>query len=132
VVLFDGMCNLCNGFVRFVIARDPAGRFQFAPLQSEIAGRLIRQAGGTGPATESIVLIDAEGMHTRSSAALRIARRLAFPWPIAFALAAIPRPVRDWAYDAVAARRYRWFGRREVCMRPTPELRARFLSEARD
>jgi predicted DCC family thiol-disulfide oxidoreductase YuxK len=127
IVLFDGVCNLCNGFVRFVIARDGEGRFHFAPLQGEAARRLIREAGGLDAAGDSIVLIEGGQLFTRSSAALRIARRLSSLWPLAYALIVVPRPVRDWAYDAVARNRYRWFGTRDVCMAPTPELKARFL-----
>ena len=128
IVLFDGVCNLCNGFVQFVIARDPAGRFRFAPLQAETAQRLIRDRGGVDTAGDSIVLIEGERLYARSSAALRIARHLSFAWPFAYALIAVPRPLRDWVYDVVARNRYRWFGRREVCMTPTAELRSRFLT----
>ena len=127
IVLFDGVCNLCNGVVRFVIARDPAGRFRFAPLQAETAQPLIRAAGGLHGASDSIVLIEGDRLYTRSSAALRIARHLSFAWPLLYVLMAVPRPLRDWGYDVVARRRYRWFGRRDACMVPTPELRARFL-----
>jgi predicted DCC family thiol-disulfide oxidoreductase YuxK len=127
VLLFDGVCTLCNGFVRFVIERDPAGRFQFAPLQSAAARRVL---GATPqPLPDSLVLVENGRLFTRSTAALRVARGLRFPWPLAYVFVAVPRPVRDWMYDAVARNRYRWFGRRDVCMVPTPELRARFLDD---
>jgi predicted DCC family thiol-disulfide oxidoreductase YuxK len=126
-VLFDGVCNLCNGFVRFVIARDPARRFQFASLQSDTAGRLIREAGGAGAPTDSIVLIEEARVYVRSTAALRIAKRLGLPWSLAFGLVIVPRPLRDWGYDLVARSRYRWFGKRDVCMTPTAETSDRFL-----
>jgi predicted DCC family thiol-disulfide oxidoreductase YuxK len=128
-VLFDGVCNLCNGLVRFVIARDPARRFQFAPLQSDSAERLIHEAGGGAAATDSLVLIEGEGvqMYVRSTAALRIARGLSWPWPLLYAFIVVPRPVRDWAYDVVARHRYQWFGKRDVCMTPTVETNGRFL-----
>jgi predicted DCC family thiol-disulfide oxidoreductase YuxK len=127
VLLFDGVCTLCNGFVRFVIERDPAGRFQFAPLQSDAARRLLGAA--QQPLPDSLVLVEDSRLFTRSTAALRVARGLRFPWPLAYVFVAVPRPVRDWVYDAVARNRYRWFGRREICMVPTPELRSRFLND---
>jgi predicted DCC family thiol-disulfide oxidoreductase YuxK len=123
VVLFDGVCNLCNGAVRFILARDPAARFRFASLQSDAARRLL---GDGGPA-ETIVLLDAGKTYVISTAALRIARGLRFPWPLLYAFVAVPRPVRDLIYDWVARHRYRWFGKRDTCMLPTPELRERFL-----
>ena len=127
MLLFDGVCTLCNGFVRFVIARDPAGRFQFAPLQSDAARRVLGAA--PQPLPDSLVLVENGRLFTRSTAALRVARGLRFPWPLAYVFVAVPRPVRDYLYDAVARNRYRWFGRRESCMVPTPELRARFLDD---
>jgi predicted DCC family thiol-disulfide oxidoreductase YuxK len=127
VILFDGVCNLCNGFVQFVIARDPAGRFRFGPLQSAAAQRLIAtsQIGEHGP--DSVVLVEDGRVWTRSTAALRVVRHLHRPWPIAYGFIVVPRPLRDWVYDTVARNRYRWFGRRDVCMVPTPDLRKRFL-----
>jgi len=127
VILFDGLCNLCNGFVQFVIARDPAARFRFAPLQSESGRRVLRSAALPDPFPETVVLVEAGRPFTRSAAVLRIVRRLRAPWPLAYAMILIPRPLRDWLYDAIARRRYRWFGKREECMVPTPELRRRFL-----
>jgi predicted DCC family thiol-disulfide oxidoreductase YuxK len=127
VILFDGVCNLCNGCVQFIIARDPARRFQFAALQSDSARRMLARLDRSGALPDSIVLVDGGRVYTRSSAALRIARGLRFPWSLARALTVVPRPLRDWVYDLVARNRYRWFGTTDVCMTPTPELRARFL-----
>ena len=127
VVLFDGVCNLCNGFVQFVIPRDPRGRFQFASLGSDGAARALGGVPGPGPGPETIVLIEDGEVFTRSTAALRIARRLTFPWPLAYGLILVPRPLRDLVYDAIARRRYRWFGCRESCMVPDPAFRNRFL-----
>jgi predicted DCC family thiol-disulfide oxidoreductase YuxK len=127
LILFDGVCNLCNGFVQFVIERDPGARFRFGALQSSSARQLLDLHGAANPLPDSIVLVEAGRAVTRSTAALRIARCLTFPWPLAYALVAVPRPLRDWIYDLVARRRYRWFGRREGCMIPTPALRARFI-----
>jgi predicted DCC family thiol-disulfide oxidoreductase YuxK len=123
IVLFDGVCNLCNGAVRFILARDPGARFRFASLQSDVARRLLK---GALPA-ETMVLIEAGKVHTKSDAALRIARELRAPWPLLYAFAAIPRGFRDMLYDWIARHRYAWFGKRDACMLPTPQMRGRFL-----
>jgi predicted DCC family thiol-disulfide oxidoreductase YuxK len=125
--LFDGVCNLCNRFVQFVIEHDPDGRFQFAALQSAAARRVLTGYHPLSPVPDSVVLVEDGRVFTGSTAALRIARGLRFPWTLAAALLAIPRPLRDWIYAFVARRRYRWFGQREHCMVPTPALRSRFL-----
>jgi predicted DCC family thiol-disulfide oxidoreductase YuxK len=127
VVLFDGVCNLCNGIVRFVIARDPDAHFQFAPITSGAAARLLDGVASPDSRLDSLILIDNGRVFTRSDAALRIARCLTFPWPVAYGLVILPRAWRDAAYDFIARRRYRWFGRRETCMAPSPAIRARFL-----
>jgi predicted DCC family thiol-disulfide oxidoreductase YuxK len=129
VILFDGVCNLCNRFVHFVIARDPSGRFHFGALQSDAARRMLREAYTPATVPDSIVLVDEGRVFTRSTAALRVARGLRFPWPLAYGLIAVPRPLRDWVYDIVARNRYVWFGKRDACMVPTPDLRARFLGD---
>jgi predicted DCC family thiol-disulfide oxidoreductase YuxK len=123
IVLFDGVCNLCNGFVQFLLARDRRGRFQFASLQSDAARRVLRG----DPPPETVVLVARGRTYIKSSAALRIARGLPFPWPLLYGLIVIPGPLRDLVYDWVARHRYAWFGKRESCMLPTPELRQRFL-----
>ena len=129
VILFDGACNLCDRTVRFVAARDRAGYFQFASLSSPAAVRLLRGYPAERPPSDSIVLIDHGRVFRRSDAALRVARRLSFPWPLASLLLVIPRFLRDSIYDAVAARRYRWFGRRDVCDLPDPGIRGRLLDD---
>ena len=126
MILFDGVCNLCNGAVQFVIERDPAARFGFAALQSPVAARLTASSR-IGDRLDSIVLVEDGRVWTQSTAALRIARRLRFPWPATYAMIVVPPPLRDWIYNLVARNRYRWFGKRETCMVPTPALRARFL-----
>ncbi|MBL8990405.1 MAG: thiol-disulfide oxidoreductase DCC family protein [Phycisphaerae bacterium] len=130
VVLFDGVCNLCNGSVRFIVRRDRAGRIAFAPLGSPAAARVLSAAGVEGVALpDSLVLVRSGRVHVCSGAALRIAGLLRWPWPVLTVLLAIPWPLRDWVYRWVARNRYRWFGRRETCMMPTPELRSRFLAD---
>lgn len=127
VILFDGVCNLCAGVVRFVSRRDPHARFRFASLQSDAARALLASAGAPSPLPDSIVLLDDGRVFVESDAALRIARALRFPWPLLAAFLVLPRFVRDPLYRFVARRRYRWFGRTDSCMVPTPDLRARFL-----
>lgn len=127
MILFDGVCNLCNAFVDFVIARDPDARFRFASLQSDAARRLLSGMELGAARGDSVVLVERGQVFTQSEAALRIARRLGAPWRFAYPLVAVPRPIRDWAYQFVARNRYRWFGKREACRIPTPDLRRRFL-----
>lgn len=127
IVLFDGVCNLCNGAVKFIVRRDPRGRFRFAPLGTRAAEAALREADHRGELPDSIVLIEDGRVYTLSSAALRIARRLRWPWPLLGVLIIVPKGLRDAAYRRVARNRYRWFGRTDACMTPTPDLRARFL-----
>ncbi len=132
IVLFDGVCNLCNGFVNFVIDRDPAGYFKFGALQSEAARPYLERFGLRPDYMESIVLIDGGRLYRDSTAALRILRRLKGFWPLLYGLIVIPRPLRDMAYRWIARYRYRWFGRREQCRVPTPDLMVRFLGSTLD
>ncbi|SNR38990.1 MULTISPECIES: thiol-disulfide oxidoreductase DCC family protein [Hymenobacter] len=128
-ILFDGVCNLCNGFVQFVIEHDAAGRFRFAALQSE-KGKALLQAHGIQPVAEpgTVVLVQDGKAYTHSAAALGVLRGLGGYWAAAATvLLLLPRPIRDAAYRLVARNRYRWFGRQESCWLPTPELAARFL-----
>ena len=131
-LLFDGVCNLCNAAVRWVIARDRRSVFRFASLQSRVGQEALerRRGGGAGtsaPIPDSMLLLDEAGVHARSEAVLRIVRRLGLPWSLLAIAAVIPRGIRDSLYDWVARNRYRWFGRRSACMVPTSELGARFL-----
>jgi predicted DCC family thiol-disulfide oxidoreductase YuxK len=131
LVLFDGVCNLCNSAVNFVIDRDPRAVFRFASLQSQ-AGRTAIRAHGGEPAQgdpDTILLVENGRLFDRSTAALRIARRLAGAWKLLYALVVVPRPLRDLVYKWIARNRYRWFGKAEVCRVPTAALRARFVDE---
>jgi len=127
VLLFDGVCNLCHAAVRFAIRHDRSGRVQFAPLQSKVAHRLL--ASCDSPPAETVVLIARGQVYTRSDAVLALLRELDRPWPQLYALRAIPRPLRDRLYAYVARHRYRWFGRKTVCPRPTEEQLSRFLAD---
>jgi predicted DCC family thiol-disulfide oxidoreductase YuxK len=127
ILLIDGECNVCTWTVQFVVPRDPEGRFAFAALQSPAGRRLLEQAGQPPERLETVVLLEDGAVHRRSSAVLRVVRRLSGAWPLLYALWLIPRPLRDRVYDAFAARRYRWFGRRDRCLVPSPDLAPRFL-----
>ena len=130
IILFDGVCNLCISAVQRVIERDKKERFYFASLQSDAARQELERLLGAeeiDALPDSIVLLDPEGVHTRSAAALRIARGLGFPYALLRLGVVLPRPIRDAIYDLIARNRYRWFGRRDTCMTPTPDLAARFL-----
>ena len=127
IILFDGVCNLCTASVRFVIARDRRRRFRFASLQSPVADRLLGPDIETGGRLGSVVLVLGDRTYRKSSAALRTLWRLDGLWPLLAALLIVPRPIRDWAYDWIGSRRYRFFGKREVCWVPTPELAERFV-----
>lgn len=125
LLLFDGMCNLCNGLVQFVIKRDRRGVFHFATLQSATAKRLL--GADAAEAASTFVYWRHGTPLTRSTAALHVARHLGGAWPLAFGLIIVPRPLRDAVYDLVARKRYRWFGRRDTCMVPEPGTASRFL-----
>ena len=131
VLLFDGVCNLCDGAVQFVMRHDPGERFLFASLQSEAARPYLDRAGLGADYLASLVLVDEAGrIHTGADAALGVGRRLRAPWRhLAAAARAVPRPVREAVYRAVARGRYRVFGKREACRIPTPAERARFLED---
>jgi len=127
VVLFDGVCNLCNGSVQFILKRDPQGRFRFASLQSEPGRRLMTEHGLDPDALSSVVVVEEGRVWKESSAALRIARHLPGAWKLLRVFTLVPRPLRDAAYRLIARNRYRWFGKMEACWLPTPELKGRFL-----
>lgn len=126
-MLFDGVCNFCNASINFVIEHDKAGYFKFAPLQSEIGGELTAKHRIDRVETDSVILVEDGKVYTHSDAALAIARHLTGMWSWAYALRVVPRSIRDLAYKLIARNRYRLFGRRDACMMPTPEIRARFL-----
>lgn len=129
VMLFDGVCNFCNRSVRFVMRHDRRDYFRFAALQSEAGERLQHEYGFDATQLDTFILIENGRAYERSTAALRLMRRLAFPYSLAGYLTIVPRPIRDFFYDQFARRRYRWFGRRDTCMVPTEKQRARFLAD---
>jgi predicted DCC family thiol-disulfide oxidoreductase YuxK len=123
VILFDGVCNLCTGSVQFVIERDSRKRFRFASLQSPVAEQLL----GRRDDLESVVLVENGEIYRKSTAALRIARRLDGLWPLLAVFLVLPRFLRDAVYDWIGRRRYRMFGKRDACWVPSAELAERFL-----
>ena len=131
ILLFDGVCNLCNGAVNLVIEADPHAYFRLGTLQSAAARPYLRAFGMDPEAISTVVLIENGQLYTRSTAVLRVLRRLEAPWSLFWAFIVVPRPLRDWLYDRVAASRYDWFGQRDACRTPTPNERARFLDDPR-
>ena len=127
IILFDGVCNLCNGAVNFVIKRDPGNVFKFTPLQEKQGVLLLKKHAIDAQELDSIVLVENKKVYTKSSAALRIARKLSNLWPLFFVLLIIPSFIRDGVYDFIAKNRYKWFGKKERCIIPTPGLREKFL-----
>ncbi|MDH5508585.1 MAG: DCC1-like thiol-disulfide oxidoreductase family protein [Anaerolineae bacterium] len=127
IVLFDGVCNLCNGAVRFIVSRDPNQNLRFSHLQSETGRALL--AGVTIPTAhlDSLVLLENDAAYIHSTAILKLVRHLRFPWPLLSILLIIPSPLRDAAYKFIAKRRYHWFGRSDVCQLPSADLLARML-----
>jgi predicted DCC family thiol-disulfide oxidoreductase YuxK len=127
IILFDGVCNLCSASVQFICRRDPAGRFRFASLQSSAARQTLSRFPTAPRDISTIAWVQGDKLLIKSDAVLEIVRRLKMPWSLLYSLKIVPRPLRDAAYDFIASRRYRWFGRTGSCMVPTPELRSRFL-----
>ncbi len=127
ILLFDGVCNLCNGSVQFIIRRDPGARFRFASLQSEVGQRYLDELRIDREALDSLILVEGDRWSKESDAVLRIARLLGGPWKALAVFRLLPRPLRDRLYRLIARNRYRWFGKQESCWLPTPELRGRFL-----
>ena len=127
VILFDGVCNLCNSSVLFVIKHDRAARFSFAALQSSFGQRQLNKFSLPLNNLDTLLLIKDGRLLIRSAAALEIAKNLDGLWPGFYVFKIIPTFLRDGVYDFVAKKRYKWFGKRESCMIPTPELRSRFI-----
>jgi predicted DCC family thiol-disulfide oxidoreductase YuxK len=127
IIFFDGVCNLCNGAVLFVIRHDKSARFTFVSLQSTFGQENLKQFGLSSGQLNTIVLLSKGRIFTKSSAALEIAKELDGLWPAFYFFKIVPGFVRNFFYDFVAQNRYRWFGKQDACMIPTPELKARFI-----
>jgi predicted DCC family thiol-disulfide oxidoreductase YuxK len=127
IMIFDGVCHLCAHSVNFILAHESAPRLRFVPLQSPAGARLMREHGFSVEDAQTFVLVIDSESFVRSEAAIRVSRYLRNPWRQLGAIRVLPRALRDWAYDVVARNRYRWFGRADVCMVPTAEVRSRFI-----
>ena len=128
IVFFDGLCNFCNGSVRFIFDHDRHGKFRFASLQSNAAHARLSPRGIEAGRLGSIVLVDGDKTYQKSEAVLRIARGLGSGWALlSLAAMILPRPLLDWIYDGFARHRYHWFGKSDVCHIPKPGLRERFV-----
>ena len=128
LILFDGVCNLCNTSIQYVIKHDKNDRFRFAPLQSDIGKKIIEKYNLDTEKTDSILLYsESKGLKIKSTAALHIAKHLGFPRNLLSIFLIVPAFIRNWVYDYIAKNRYKWYGKKEECMIPTPELRSKFL-----
>lgn len=129
IILFDGVCNLCNSSVQYVIKRDKKDIFRFAALQSEIGQKLLQERGISTLEIDSIILIDpGVSYYTKSDAALKIMNAIGGAWRLLTVFTWIPKGLRDIVYDYFAKNRYKWYGKKDACMVPTPELKAKFLA----
>lgn len=127
IVLVDGVCHFCQGLTKWIIKRDPEGKYHFASLQSDVAKELLEKGHLSTDSMDTFVLIENGNYYTRSTAALRLAKGLKFPYPLLYAFIIVPKFIRNAVYNWVARNRYRWFGKDEACMLPTPEIKDRFL-----
>ena len=129
LILFDGVCNLCNSSVLYVIKRDQKNKFLFAPLQSEIGNAIISEFNIDTNETDSIILYNPESksIKQKSSAAIHIAKHLGFPSNLMVIFFIVPNFIRNWVYNYVAKNRYKWYGKKDACMIPTPELQSKFI-----
>lgn len=127
IILFDGVCNLCNNSVVFIIKRDKKDIFRFAAIQSTEGEKLIEKHGIDTSKTDSIILMEGDSYSVKSTAALKIAKHLKGAYPLLYIFIILPAFFRNWVYDIIAKNRYKWFGKKDICMIPTPELRSKFL-----
>jgi predicted DCC family thiol-disulfide oxidoreductase YuxK len=128
LILFDGVCNLCNASVLYVIKRDKKDLFRFATLQSDIGKQIVQQYNLDSAKTDSILhYSETNGLSSKSSAVLQVARHLGFPNNLMCIFFIIPPFIRNWVYDYIAKNRYKWYGKRKQCMVPTHLLKKKFL-----
>lgn len=127
VILFDGVCNLCNFFVQFVIERDKGNVFKFASLQSDFGKKILTDSGLADANSDSVILYSEGRTFTESTAALKILKQLGGGWQIMYVFIILPKFIRDAVYRFIARNRYKWFGKKDSCMLPTPELKNKFI-----
>ena len=127
IILFDGICNLCNRAVNFIIKRNKKSRIQFAALQTNSGKQLLEQFNLPTQSINSLILIEKGIVYTQSTAVLKICKHLNGLWPLLYGLIIVPKFIRNGIYQLIATNRYQWFGKQEKCMVPSPELSDRFL-----
>jgi predicted DCC family thiol-disulfide oxidoreductase YuxK len=127
VLLFDGVCNLCNGSVQFILKHEKSEKLKFSAIQSEAGQKLLSQYNIDSEQTNSVILISDGVVYTESDAVAKVAEFLKFPYNTGKYMKVVPRQIRNVFYKKVASNRYKWFGQKESCMIPTPDLRNRFL-----
>lgn len=127
LILFDGICNFCNSAVNFVIKKDKEAVIHFTPLQSPKGRLYLKQYNYPVNNLNSFVFIEDNKVYTKSTAALKVCRHLKGGWPLCYGFIIVPKFIRDGIYSWVAKNRYKWFGVRQECMMPTPEVRSRFV-----
>jgi predicted DCC family thiol-disulfide oxidoreductase YuxK len=127
IILFDGVCNLCSGIVMFTIKRDRQGIFKFTPLQSDVGQSLLKQFNLPMDSYQSFILVEGDRYYQKSTAALRVVRRMNGLCSILYVFIVLPRPIRDFIYDLIVKNRYKWFGKKEKCLIPAPGIKSRFL-----
>lgn len=128
LLFFDGVCNLCNSSVQFIIQRDKQEKFKFASIQSDAAKEILLQFSKNNSHLDSLFLIHNDRIYEKSSAILRIVKILGGLYKLGMVLWIIPKPVRDWMYDYIAKNRFIWYGKKESCMLPTAEFKSRFIN----
>jgi predicted DCC family thiol-disulfide oxidoreductase YuxK len=126
IIFFDGVCNLCNASVQFVIEHDKKDHFHFTALQGDYAKEILPKFNADPKQLSSILLLEDDKLYTKSSAALRVAKKLDGLIPLLYVFLIVPKFIRDWFYDIIAKNRYRWWGKEESCWVPTPELKSKF------
>ena len=128
VIVFDGICNFCTGATRFIINHDINSVYRFVPMQTELGRQIMTQYDYNPDDTQTFLLLTAGRILNRTDAALEILKVFSWGWQPLRTLRLLPRPFRDWFYDVLARNRYRWFGKKEVCMMPTDDQKERFLT----
>jgi predicted DCC family thiol-disulfide oxidoreductase YuxK len=127
IILFDGVCNLCNGLVQFIIKIDKKEVFKFSSLQSEFGQKILLENNLDTKDLNSFIFLDQDKVYHKSTAALKMYKSIGSYWQLLYIFIIVPRPIRDWIYSLIAKNRYKWFGKQESCWIPTPELKSRFI-----
>jgi predicted DCC family thiol-disulfide oxidoreductase YuxK len=128
VILFDGVCNFCNSTVNFTLKRNTRANIRFAPMQSEAGRHLLKHYNLPADDMQSFIFIEDGVVYKQSTAALRVCRHLKGVWPLCYSFIIVPKLIRDGIYNWIAGNRYKWFGKKDACMIPAPEVKARFLN----